>query len=370
MSLRFHSRITSDRRRTPAKKTPPVLVSSAHESRQESISMSDGEPRHHTDHSGGGAMNAATTADFTAANFPTPHLALRGTADETAVRAFADEQARAARQVYAHVALGLVGLTVGGRVAALNAAYDAVVRWRRSVAAVADDARYDASGRPAVERYSVTLEQGGPNYDRLGVVGRFRRGSRWDESTRTFVGGEETPASRIVAVYGDAALRRFAVEAPRLDLVRNRVALPVSGGVVWGNELVRGEAADLVGALLAARVTARRGVAEVETGGAPLYTITADTQSRRTLFAEAMTVLATAERGDWTAWWNAAYLLYQAPQFKKGSDACNRVFLVAVGAALLGAPPVLPHDLDLRCMVLGQTTVTATPLLCGVSDAR
>ncbi|WP_158842644.1 hypothetical protein [Saccharothrix deserti] len=316
--------------------------------------MSERTPQHQT-----------TTPDFTAANFPTPHLALRGTADEPQVRAFADEQARAARQIHAHVAPGLAGLTIAGRVATLTTAYDAVVRWRRAVAAVAEDARYDAAGRPSAERFAVTLEQGGPNYDRLGVVGRFRRGSRWDATTRTFVGGEETPASRILAAYGEAALRRFDVEVPFVDTLLNRVALPVRGGIVRGNALVRRAAARRVAVELAERVTARQGTARVETGGELLYAVTADAWARRMLFTEAMTVLATADYGDWTAWWNAAYLLYQAPRFKKGSDAVNRVFLVAVGAALLGQPPVVPQDIDLRCMVLGQATVTATPLLCG-----
>ncbi|MFI9008845.1 hypothetical protein ACIGNX_16625 [Actinosynnema sp. NPDC053489] len=305
------------------------------------------------------------TSDFCAENFPTPHLALRGTADEARVRAFAEEQARAARQVHEHVAPGLAGLTVGGRLAALHAAYDAVVLWRRSVAASTEDARYEGANRPAAGRFAVMLDEAGPNYDRLGVVGRFRRGSRWDESTRTFLGGQDTPASRVMAVYGEAALRRFAVEAPHDDWLYNKVALPVTGGTVPGNMLVRGHSARGVAHRLAVRVTARRGTAEVETGGEPLYAVTADSKWRQVLFAEAMTMLASATYWDRTAWWNAAYLLYQAPLFKKGSDACNRVFLVAVGAALLGQPPVLPHDLDLRCMVLGQATVTATPLLCG-----
>lgn len=46
MSLRIAFLNTSDRRPTPAKKTPPVLVSSTLESRQESTSMSD-QPTNH-----------------------------------------------------------------------------------------------------------------------------------------------------------------------------------------------------------------------------------------------------------------------------------------------------------------------------------
>ena len=46
MSLRLHSRITRDRRPTPAKKTPPVLVSATQKSRQEITSMSSPTTTH------------------------------------------------------------------------------------------------------------------------------------------------------------------------------------------------------------------------------------------------------------------------------------------------------------------------------------
>ncbi|WP_158852342.1 hypothetical protein [Saccharothrix deserti] len=45
-SLRTAFLNTSDRRPTPAKKTPPVLVSNTHESRQESTSMADKALQH------------------------------------------------------------------------------------------------------------------------------------------------------------------------------------------------------------------------------------------------------------------------------------------------------------------------------------
>ncbi|MDQ3576911.1 MAG: hypothetical protein M3443_04775 [Actinomycetota bacterium] len=56
------------------------------------------------------------------------------------------------------------------------------------------------------------------------------------------------------------------------------------------------------------------------------------------------------------AWLRSAYLLYQAPRTKRGSDATNRTFLIAAGICLLGHTPVLRHDIDLRAVVrpLGQ----------------
>ncbi len=345
---------TSDRRPTPAKKTPPVQVSSTQQSRQESTSMSDRASKHQT------------TQDFTAENFPTPHLALRGTANDVQVRGFAEEQARAAQALLPRVLAALALPSTEHRVEVLTLAYDAVVRWRRALAAAAEDARYGATGRPAVSRYAVTLDEDGPNYDRLGEVGRLRAGARWDTAAGRWTGGTDTQASRILAVYGQAARRRFAVEcASSADRLANEVGLPISDRLILGNTLLRGDAAREVAVRLAARLSERRGVAEVETTGDLLYVVTADSDSRRAAFREAMLVLSMAERGDWSAWWSAAYLLYQAPQFKKGSDATNRVFLAAVGAALLGEAPVIPHDIDLRCMVLGQNAVMATPLLCG-----
>lgn len=303
-----------------------------------------------------------TLPEITAEHFPTPHLALRGTADER-VREFAHEQARAARTLLPRVAAALALPSSGHRVHMLTLAYDVVVRWRQALAA-GEDPRY-ATGGPAASRYTVTIEQDGPNHDRIGEVGRLRAGARWDGGAGRWVGGTDTPASRILAAYGHAARRRFAVEAPDSEVLTNTIALPVTGGRLESNRLVRGEAARAVTARLARRLADRRGVTQVETAGDPLYVVTAGDAARRVAFGEAMLMLALARPGDWAAWWTTAYLLYQAPKYKKGSDACNRVFLAAVGAALLDQAPVIPQDIDLRCMVLGQTAVTATPLLCG-----
>lgn len=316
-------------------------------------------------------MNRALP-EITAGCFPTPHLALRGTADDARVRGFADEQARAARAVLPAVASAVALPSTGHTIRMLTLAYDTVVRWRRAVAAASEDARYGDTGCPAATRYAVTLDEDGPNYDRVGEVGRSRAGARWDAATGRWTGGSDTPATRTLADYGHAVRRRFAVEAPDAEVLPNTVTLPIGRGRIQGNVLVRGQAARDVATTLAGRLAARRGVVQVETTGDLLYLVTPDSTARRVMFHEAMHVLAAAYRGDrsarWAAWWSAAYLLYQSPQFKKGSDATNRVFLAAIGAALLDQAPVIPHDLDLRCMVLGQSAVTvAMPLLCEVA---
>ncbi|KOX33788.1 hypothetical protein ADK67_05480 [Saccharothrix sp. NRRL B-16348] len=314
-----------------------------------------------------------TLPEITADCFPTPHLALRGTADDAQVRAFAAEQASAARAVLPAVASALALPSTRHAIKMLTLAYDTVVSWRRAVAATADDARYDAAGRPTASRYAVTIDEGGSNCDRLGEVGRLRTGARWDTATGRWTGGTHTPASRVLAAYGHAARHRFEMEIPHShDVLINNVWLPVTGRRIQGNMLLRREAARELAGRLAVRLAQRRGVTEVETTGDLLYAVTASPEPRRVMFREAMHVLAAAYRADrskrWSAWWSAAYLLYQAPTFKKGSDACNRVFLAAVGAALLDQAPVIPHDLDLRCMVLGQSAVTvAMPLVCEVA---
>lgn len=83
------------------------------------------------------------------------------------------------------------------------------------------------------------------------------------------------------------------------------------------------------------------------------------------LFQAALTMLAnalSAYRPDrMSVWQTARYLLYRAPQRKRGSDSVIRAFIVAVGAALFGRVSVLDHDVDLRCMVLGQQADTDLP---------
>lgn len=293
---------------------------------------------------------------ITAADFPTPDLALRThDADELArVRAFAGEQARAATAALPALVTGLrTARSRRARVNAMTNVYWSLVRWRADLARRGTEQL--GTGLPHdARRFAMPLRDGGPNYDRIGYVGRLREDSVWDPVTRTYRGGRVTPAHRVVLHYGAVATRRFATEEHDGDTLWNRVTLP-DGTTIVGNSLVRGAAARLVAADLLARIASRgEDPTRVETGGDPMYVVTAGDQSRARMFHHAMTVLADTKAGDACAWRSARYLLYQAPMTKRGSDSVTRVFLVAVGTVLLGHPPALEQDVDLRCIVSGQ----------------
>jgi len=299
----------------------------------------------------------------TAHSFPTPHLALRSTSADACrrVRGFAREQARAAEAALPELNDALRTLrSRQDRVAALVRAHGHLIQWRadlarRTTVPLDHGLDHDAS------RFTLSLREGGPNYDRIGNVGRLRENPTWDANNRVFHGGEPTPAHLIMLEHGRGAEQRFATEDHDGDTLRNPVTLP-DGTRIDGNSLVRGAAARLVAAALVARLRQRGAdTSRIETGGDPIYVVTADDDNRELMFHTAMTVLADASRGDVRAWQAARYLLYQAPLTKKGSDAVTRVFLVAAGTVLFGQPPILDHDVDLRCIVAGQHAATALP---------
>lgn len=310
-----------------------------------------------------------TAGTITADSFPTPNLALRHPAPPDRVRDFAHQQAAAAEQARADLATGMAGAEQRfDRLRELRAVHADLVQWRYDLARTAPGRLGDGLPMDA-ERFRMSLrdEDGGANFDRLGYVGRLRHQAVWDESTLTYQGGDSTPAHETLLTYGQAALDRFAVEAPGGDELVNVVRLPGRRGqVIRGNRLVRGAAGRAVAADLVSRVAAR-GVdaSRMEIGGDPVYVVTADPEHADVMFDVALSVLADAVLLDHAerlrVWQDARYLLYQAPRTKKGSDAVTRVFLVAVGAVLLGVAPVLDHDVDLRCMVLGQDAATRLP---------
>ena len=280
---------------------------------------------------------------ITAASFPTPDLAVRSCdpVELARVHAFAAQQAIAAEDARQRLAAGF-------DVATLRDVHADLIRWRHELALrapgrIGQGLALDAS------RFVTSLTDGGQNFDRVGYLGRLRHGSSWDPATRTFRGGVETPAHRIMLRYGRAVHERFAREDNSGDVLLNQVVLP-DGRVLTGNRLVRGAAAARISDELVARLARRgRDVSQIETGGDPCYVVSADDAARAVLFDEALDLLAG--KGDWPA---ARYLLYQSPQTKKGSDAVTRVFLVAVATVLSGQPPILDQDIDLRCAVLGQ----------------
>ncbi|MFC0546643.1 hypothetical protein [Kutzneria chonburiensis] len=300
-------------------------------------------------------------------NFPTPALALRSTdpVEVDRVTYFARHQANAAEDLRRQLlATDWPGLPLKRRIVMLRASFTTLVQWRYGLAR-------QAPGRIGVgipldaDRFRLSMREAGPNFDRLGYTGRLRAGAQWDAVSRTYVGGQDTPASRIILAYGNAALDRFAAEAPDGEVLQNVVALP-DGTRVNGNRLVRRAAADQIGVNLLRRIATRgHDASRIEVGGGPIYAVTAAADDADVLYAEALRLLAQAcelrREQRIRAWQTARYLLYQGPRTKKGSDAVIRAFLVAVGSVLLYQVPTIEHDADLRCMVLGQPAATTMP---------
>ncbi|MGW2109504.1 hypothetical protein [Streptomyces sp. NPDC001948] len=296
------------------------------------------------------------TASITAEHFPTSPLALR-TADpakQARVRAFAADQAAVAGSVRDTLTKMLAAAdTLAGRTAALHLAHQDVTTWRYETALRASD-RLGTGITYSAERFRTPITAATVNYDRLGHVGRLRDGAVWDEDSRTYRGGTDTPAYDAMAAYGQAATERFTAEGVTGDVLQNWIRLP-DGRRVAGNRIIRGATARQIGTELATRV-ARRGLdaSRMEIGGNPLYTATPHPVDADVLFVTAMEILADPEISP-ESFATARYLLFQSPQTKKGSDAVTRTFTVAAGAVLLGADaPALPADADLRCYVLGQ----------------
>ncbi|MFE2498858.1 hypothetical protein [Streptomyces scopuliridis] len=282
--------------------------------------------------------------------------------EQARVKLFAGEQAAAATTARDGLLKMLaVARNLVERQAAVRAAYQEVAAWRCEMAA-RSTTRLGAGIAYSAERFRTPITAGTTNFDRIGPVGRLRDGAKWDDSSHTYRGGTATPAYDAMVAYGKAATARFAAEGIEGDVLQNWVGLP-DGRRVAGNRIIRGEAARAIGTELAARIAARGlDASQMEIGGEPMYTATPAPTDSDTIFAAALETLADPDitPGSFAT---ARYLLFQAPQTKKGSDAVTRTFTVAVGAALLGqSAPALPADIDLRCYVLGQDTAAAAHL--------
>jgi hypothetical protein len=147
-------------------------------------------------------------------NFPTPALAQRSTdpAELTRVREFARHQATAAEALRQGLAGQLPTAALTERVTLLTRAFAELIEWRYQLARHAPG-RLGVGIPLDVERFRRTLRNAGPNFDRLGDLGRLRAGATWDPDTRTYRGGRETP-SRIMVRYRRAALARFEAVLP------------------------------------------------------------------------------------------------------------------------------------------------------------
>lgn len=295
---------------------------------------------------------------ITAACFPTPALILR-TNDPTAqqsVREFAHKQAEAALSLQQTLTEGLrVARDIDARAIVFTRAFEAAEDWRYRIAAShpLPTGRYAASH---AERFRTLITDDNPNLFRIGEHERLRDCTAWDPATRTYVGGAETPASRTMRQIGALAAERFA-QSSSVEVVSNRVTMP-DGRVAHGMRLLRGRAACHAATEMVARIAAQGGdTSRIVTNGDLIYTASAPESDRRMIFYSAMTLLAqdhdTAATAL-TAWLRAAYLLYQAPRRKRGSDAATRTFLIAAGTYLLGYPPALLDDVDLRSHIRPQ----------------
>jgi hypothetical protein len=95
-------------------------------------------------------------------------------------------------------------------------------------------------------------------------------------------------------------------------------------------------------------------------------TVTAEPDDRdvlRRASFDALAELEEARAGDGTdptdpeqrqTFVDAAYFMIQGPEFKRGSDAIMRTFIVAAHTRVFDAAPVLPQAIDLDGMVRGQ----------------
>lgn len=306
---------------------------------------------------------------ITARNFPTPDLAWR-THDVDKlqiIQRFAHHQADAAENLLR--VLTAQRFDTGPRHTRrqmLADAFELVCQWRHTMAQKAPRPEGDHDAGVSPERFLTTIADGGPNYDRLGEFGRLRDGATWDAETRTFVGGRATPASDILDLYGRLARERISRFGERNQL-SNVVSIPGSPRLLSGNRLVAGAPAREIARDLLRRMEQRGvDVSTVETGGDPVYAVTADPAQAEVLRNIAFIQLSGAVELDnmaerIQAWQLARYLLYQGPLYKKGSDAVIRVFLVAVGTILFRTAPVMQQDADLRCMVLAQADALAMP---------
>lgn len=265
---------------------------------------------------------------------------------------FADLQANAANQTLE----ALVTLENPPTAEDWAMAYRSLITWRSTIS----PAQFDQTNiAPRPKRLLTPINDADPNCDRIGVIGRLRASATWNEQTKTWIGGQPTPSSRIHEQAGIWAMERFAAEGNDSDRLHNIITLP-DGSVCQGNSIVRGESARAIALhLKQGAITRRDNVSQFETGGDCIFTVTASQADRTRIFLAAMNQLAdlaTYPRDNVLTQDLAeiAYLLFQAPIMKKGSDAVIRTYLVAATAYLQGRALVLPQDIDLRAYIAGQ----------------
>jgi hypothetical protein len=234
------------------------------------------------------------------------------------LRGFAQLQAQGA-----NAALGVLDERLGGaesrveRVSAFEAAYRHVAEWRYQVAVAGKWTRPGASAEDVRTP--------------LGI------GMGYKVTPDNWLPDPDSPAYKMLKRLEQVGLERLAGSHG----LQNRVTLR-SGRRVNGNTV------------------------RYIPGPQEVRTATAEPDEREVLRRasfEALAELEEARAGDGTdpqdpeqrqAFVDAAYFLVQGPEFKRGSDAVMRTFLVAAHTRVFDAAPVLPQAIDLDGMVRGQ----------------
>jgi hypothetical protein len=284
---------------------------------------------------------------ITAASFPTPDR-IKQTNNPAAwdqLAKFADLQAAVASQAVAELS-DLIDRQGMRAVHAYRRLYREISAWRHQVS------QQPIGERPGVTpgMYQDEINRHRPNVDVFGP-GLRRDGGRFDAESRTMLGGVDTPASRLTERLAHAAQARFDTEASTEGVLDNKVILP-DGSLVDGNSIRRGEA------------ISHLAVPQVD-GLVATYTGEYDNRTRiRQAGFETLGRLDDARAEGQplepddpearTAFADAAYYLYQAPQFYRGSDATTRVLLAAAHTRVFDVAPRLPRDIDVQAYIVGQ----------------
>jgi hypothetical protein len=295
-------------------------------------------------------------------NFPTPRIALRRNLTLADVEWFAVEQANVANIAVGDMNDALASTPKAHWPEVFANLHSQLVNWRYQLAVMHGMSSSGGGIPPHAERFRTLITDDTPNIDPVGSsVGFWHNGYKWDESLGRYAGGKETPASRLVAEVGEWVTARFDEEGNPGDILQNQVILP-DGRQVNGNSILRGEAAHKQNRLGIERAKAK-GVdtSKFEVNGDFIYIKTATEANRLTirqaLYDYLVQIEVAHQHGETITvpqWAEVAYLLYQSPLNKKGSDAVIRVYLMTLASRWLQPLPIMSDDIDWQAYTKGQ----------------
>lgn len=234
--------------------------------------------------------------------------------------------------------------------------YDWLARWRYDEAMEQQSGQFGTNVAWDVQLTVAPITGNLPNHDVLGDAAWLRADAMWNEYRKEWSGGKETPSSIIMDQARAWAQDRFLNEAVDSDTLQNVVQLP-DGRQINANFIVRGNTMLRRGQDRAAL----RGGDTIKFYSDPdnMIVVTGADKDREIIFDAAIEHLANQRPGivnqeTLKAWADCAYMLYQAPVMKRGSDAVIRSLLTIAGSYMFGETPVISHDIDLRAYVCGQ----------------